>query len=87
MNPDLLFDKRFSEYRQAEIKEASKIVADMFHDNANPEYIKGALALMNKILHLPGKYAYSEEAKIKAQELIEKSIKAFEADFIRIHLE
>jgi len=85
---DLLIDKKFSRYRQLEIEEGAKIASDLFKSNVEPKYIHGAMDMLKKILQLPVKFAYTnEEAKERAQTIVEKDIKAFEVKFMRGFLE
>lgn len=80
---DLLFSEEFSAYRKLEIAEAVKIIADIFNDTLDPAYIKGALAMLKKILFLPRSMAHSEEAQELASLNIERDLKEFEVKFLR----
>lgn len=81
---DLLFSKKFGEYRKLELEAATNFAVDLFKDGMNPEYVKGAMAMLKKVLHLPISFAKTKEAKEMASNLVTKDLKEFEAKFIRL---
>jgi len=84
---DLITSEDFAAYRKREIAIGVKIIADMFTDSMKPEYIKGAIDLLKKILYLPKEMAKTEEVKEMADMIVERDLKAFEIKFLRIFVE
>lgn len=84
---DLIFSDAFAKYRKREIGEAVKIVSDIFRDSVNPEYIKGSLDLLKRILYIPKQIAKTKEAIEMADIAVERDLKEFEIKFLRRFIE
>lgn len=84
---DLIFDKNIARYRQEEIEEGAKIASDIFKANMEPAFIKGAMHILKKILHLPQQFAKTKEAKETADNMVAKDLKEFHSRFVRLFVE
>jgi len=81
---DLLFMDEFAIYRQREIEEAVIVANEIFKSSLSPDYIKGAMFMLKRILQIPMKLAQTDEAKVRAEDIIEKDFKEFQAQFVKI---
>jgi len=83
----LINDPGVAKYRQAEIEEGAKIVEELLKDSLDPIYVKGALYMLKKLLHLPHKWGKGEEAKEEARNMVARDLKEFHSKYIRLFLE
>ena len=77
--------EEFRAYRQAEISAA----ADFLHQiwvKGDPQYIRGALDAIGKVLKVPESFAVAQETKEFVGTLINRDFADFEVKFLRKHL-
>jgi len=86
-NQDLLFMDEFAIYRQKEIEEAVIIANEVFKSSLSPDYVRGAMFMIKRILQIPKALAQTDEAKEKAEAMIEKDFKEFQARFVKVMYE
>jgi len=58
-------------------------VYDLFKDSVNPDFIKGAMKMLNRMLKVPEEFAGTKEAKQRAADMINRDFKKFEVKFIK----
>lgn len=87
MSQELLFSDSFQEYRKKEIEEGVKVVSKMFDDNMSPDYIRGAMNMLKKVIEVPSKLAITPEAKLRAVTNIQRDLKLFQVQFLRRYVE
>lgn len=83
----LINDPSVSKYRQYEIEEGAKIAEELLKGGFDPQYIKGAMEMLKKLLYLPLKFAKSKEAKEQGRNIVARDLKDFTAKYMRIFLE
>ena len=87
MSQELLFSDSFQEYRKKEIEEGVKVVSKMFDDNMSPDYIRGAMNMLKRVIEVPSKLAITPEAKLRAVTNIQRDLKLFQVKFLRRYVE
>lgn len=83
----LINDPSVAKYRQMEIAEGAKIAEELLKGGFDPQYIRGAMEMLKKILTLPRKFAKSKESKEAAQNMVARDLKEFHAKYMRLFLE
>lgn len=83
----LLNDPSVAKYRQYEIEEGAKIVETLLKDNPDVAFVKGALFMLRKMLHLPQRWCKSKESKEAAQNMVARDVKEWHSKFMRLFLE
>ena len=83
----LINDPSVAKYRQYEIEEGAKIAEELLKGGFDPQYIKGAMEMLKKMLHLPKKWGKSKEAQEATQNMIKRDLKEFTAKYMRLFLE
>ena len=83
----LITDPGVAKYRQYEIEQGAKVVEELLRGDFDPQYVKGALFMLKKLLQSPLKYAKSKETKDLAQMMIKRDLKEFQSKFMRLFLE
>ena len=83
----LINDPSVQKYRQYEIEEGAKIAEELLKGGFEPQYIRGAMEMLRKVLHLPIKFAKSKEAKEMASNILKKDLKEFTAHYMKLFLE
>ena len=81
---ELLFDNDFSKYRKMEIEEGVKIANDLMKGNFGPDYAKGALTMLKRILMLPKGLAKTDKAQNQAAALIERDLAEFNGSLVKV---
>ncbi len=75
------------EYRTLELIAAIPFVKDLLKNESNPDYVRGAMAMLKKILAMPVSLAKSPEQKEVAQQLTVKAMELFEKKLLRTVME
>ena len=75
----LINDDSVVKYRQLEIEEGAKVAEELLKDNLNPDFVRGAMFMLKKCLHLPLKFAKSKESKEAAGTTIYVALKAIDS--------
>ena len=83
----LINDPGVAKYRQYEIEEAVKIVEELLKDGLNVDFVRGALYMLKKLLHLPNRWGKSKESKEAASNMVKRDLKEFHAKYMRLFLE
>ena len=83
----LINDDSVAKYRQFEIAEGAKIVEGLLKDNPDVAFIKGALFMLRKLLHLPIRWGKSKESKEMASNMVKRDLKDFTSKYMRLFLE
>lgn len=82
---DLLNQTEFTEYRKAEIAEGIEFLKGVW-SNSDPQYIRGALDMLSRIIRVPERIAKPPQAKEFAAACTARDFAEFEAGFLRQHL-
>lgn len=80
---DILFIEEFGEYRREVIKRGVSVIREIFKEDKDPDFIKGALFMMKQILKIPLDFAKTKEAKNNAGIMVERDFKEFETNYLR----
>ena len=80
---DLLFMDEFAVYRQSIIEEGVVIASEVFK-SPNPDFIKGAMFMLKRILQIPKKYATTDKAQVQVDIILEKDFKEFHSRFVKV---
>ena len=83
----LITDPSVAKYRQMEIAEGAKLVEELLKGNYDPQYIKGSMEMLKKILHIPHSWGTSKESKEAARNMIKRDLKEFTSRYMRLFLE
>lgn len=85
---EIFSDSEFERYRVAELEEGLSVLK-MALDNPNPEYLKGAMDMLKRVINLPPKLVpkENESRRIQAQALKAKAIAVFESKLLRMFVE
>ena len=83
----LINDESVAKYRQLEIEEGANIAQELLKGNADPDYVKGAMFMLKKLLHLPHKWGKSKESKEAAQNMVARDLKEFHSKWMKLFLE
>lgn len=83
----LINDPSVAKYRQMEIYEGAKIAEDLLKRGFDPQYIRGAMEMLRKLLQIPHLWGTSKEAKEAARMMIERDMKEFTAKYMKLFLE
>ena len=83
----LITDPSVAKYRQMEIEEGAKFAEELLKGSFEPQYIKGAMEMLKKLLQLPRKWGKSKESKEMANNMIARDMKEFTSKYMRIFLE
>jgi len=83
----LINDPSVAKYRQYEIEEGAKIVEELLKDNLNGDFVRGALFMLKKCLHLPIKWGKSKETKEAACNMVARDLKEFHSKYMKLFLE
>ena len=83
----LINDPSVAKYRQYEIEEGAKIFEELLKGSLDPNYVKGALYMLKKLLHLPYKWGKSPETKEAARNMVVRDVKEFTSKYMRLFLE
>ena len=70
------------EYRVLEVKEAVKFVSDLLKGSKSPEYIKGAIDLLNKLMVIPKNMA-SEDDEEYVENMVNQEFSQVSLDLLR----
>ncbi len=87
--PSLINDPSIAKYRQQEIEEGAKIAEELLRGGHDPQYIKGAMEMLKKLLQLPNKWSKgkSKETQEAARNMIKRDLKEFTAKYMKLFLE
>jgi hypothetical protein len=80
---DLLFSEDLEEYRKIEIEEALVFVGELYRQNIEPEYFKGAMEMLKRIIRIPLKMAKSLEEKKRAELMIAQAIDDYASRLVK----
>ena len=83
MNQEILFSEDWQEYRELEIALGAKIIHEMWKNNADPVYIRGAMEMLRCIVRIPEGLAKTDEAKAAAQALIQAAMHKVDMSLLR----
>ena len=85
----LITDPSVAKYRQMEIAEGAKLVEELLKGNYDPQYIKGNLEMLKKLLTLPNKWSKgkSKESQEAARNMVARDLKEFHSKYMRLFLE
>jgi len=75
------------QYRAMEMVAAIPFIRDLLNNNTNPDYIRGAMGMIKKILAMPNALAKTPEQKEIAQQLTTKTMELFEKKLLRAVVE
>lgn len=75
------------EYRVLELIAAISFVKDLLKNESNPDYVRGAMAMLKKIISMPVTLSKSPEQKEIAQALTAKAMELFEKKLLRAVIE
>ena len=75
------------EYRALELMQGIQSVKELLGNDANPDYVRGAMAMLKKIIRMPVTLAKTPEQKEIAQQLTAKSMEIFEKKVVRAIIE
>ena len=75
------------EYRTLELLEGVQVVKQLLQNETNPDYVRGAMAMLKKIIRMPVSLAKSPEQKEIAQALTAKAMELFEKKLLRSVIE
>ena len=75
------------QYRAMEMVAVIPFIRDLLKNNANPDYIRGAMAMIKKILVMPAALAKTPEQKEIARQLSAKAMDIFEKKLLRAVIE
>jgi hypothetical protein len=81
----LLNQDEFKEYRKAEIGQGIEILQSMW-SNPDPQYIRGALDMLSRIIRVPEGLAKTPTQKEFAELTTARDFAIFEASYLRKHL-
>lgn len=79
---ELFLLEEFQEYRRREIEIAADFLQGIWTDG-DKEYIRGAVALLSRILAAPESYAVTDETKGHLQALDQRDFALFETKFLK----
>jgi len=79
---ELFLLEEFQRYRRREIEIAAEFVQRLW-SGENPQYIRGAVEIVSKILSAPEGFAKAPETKEFLQTLTARDFAMFETDFLR----
>jgi len=69
---DLLFNDDFRAYRKKELEEGLMLIRELLDGKCTPDYVKGVLDMLKKIILLPKNFAMSDKQRKKVDLLIAK---------------
>ena len=72
------------QYRAMEMVAAIPFIRDLLNNNTNPDYIRGAMGMIKKILAMPNALAKTPEQKEIAQQLTTKTMELYEKKLLRM---
>ena len=75
----------FRAYRAAEIERGAEVLQGIW--SADPQYVKGALDMLSKILRVPESLAKGDKAMEFVRAVTAKDFAEFEMKYLRKHLE
>ena len=84
---DLLFSNDFDAYRVSEIERGAFFIRELLKGSQSPDYVRGAMEMLRKIIHLPLDMAKTQEQKDVARILIDRILSLYEAKTVRKYLE
>jgi hypothetical protein len=79
---DILFNEDFDSYRLLELDAGVSFLKLIWNDK-NPEYTRGALAMLNKIIKMPQSMAISGKQREVADMQVNRILQAFNAKMIK----
>lgn len=82
---DLLNQTEFTEYRKAEIAEGIEFLKGAW-SNPDPQYLRGALDMLSRIIRVPERIAKTPKTKEFAAACTARDFAEFEAGYLRQHL-
>ena len=83
----LINDPSVAKYREFEIEEGAKVVEELLRGDFDPQYVKGNLYMLKKLLTMPLRFGKSKETKEMAQMMVKRDLKEFTSKYMRIFLE
>ena len=83
MGQELLFSEDWQEYRQKEIEIGAAFVHEIWNVNADPQYIRGAVEMLRRIVRIPEHVAKTDEAKAAAAALIQTAMHKVDMALLR----
>ena len=83
----LINDPSVAKYRQYEIEEGARIVEELLKGGLDPQYIKGAMEMLKKLLYLPKKWGKGKESEEAARIMVARDLKEFHSKYMRLFLE
>jgi len=83
---ELLLDDNFREYRKKEIEEGISFVRQFMNGKCDPEYAKGALEMLKRIILIPKSFTMSEEQKERVNLAIQKDFDDFHFGMIKRYI-
>ena len=83
----LINDPGVAKYRQYEIGEGAKFAEELLKGGLDPQYIKGALEMLKKLLYLPKKWGKGKESEEAARNMVARDLKEFHSRYMKSSLE
>lgn len=80
---DILFDSGWAPYREMEIEAGIAMLREIWGGDFSPDYIRGAVEMLRRIILLPHHMAATPEAKERAEALVKASFSALELKLLR----
>lgn len=75
------------EYRTLELITAIPFIKELLKSDSNPDYVRGAMAMLKKIMQMPVILSKSEEQREIAKILTMKAMELFEKKLLRSVIE
>lgn len=83
----LINDPSVAKYRQYEIEEGAKIAEELLKGGFDPQYIRGAMEMLKKLLTLPRRWGKGKESQEAGDNMVKRDLKEFTSRYMRIFLE
>ncbi|HNT44452.1 MAG TPA: hypothetical protein PKN85_08315 [Syntrophorhabdaceae bacterium] len=80
---DILFEPGWTPYRELEIEAGIAMLREIWGGEFSPDYIRGAVEMLRRIIMLPQAMAATPEAKERAEALVKASFSAMELKLLR----
>ena len=80
---ELLRSDDFAAYRALEIEIGADVLKKLMEGHESPEYFRGAVEMLKKILCIPQEHAKGDKNTEYAAALVEKSFNLFERQMMR----
>jgi hypothetical protein len=80
---DILFEAGWAAYREIEIEAGIAMLREIWSGDFSPDYIRGAVEMLRRIILLPQTMAATPEARDRAEALVKASFSALELKLMR----